>query len=201
MLLEGHEASVTAIQVDTLKVVSGGADCKVILWSRATGVKLRILHGHQRSVLCLDIGPTWIVSGGQESEARIWHLPDEADPSQVMGNDKKTKLALDALKRNRDIKTRKKLASGDGFELEAGPGLTVAKFGALELIGGLADGHVDAHGVVDCARFDLACHAVERIDQRRHHVNGSLEFRAASHAFIFIHQPLFPHILLCEQTQ
>ena len=105
MLLEGHEASVTAIQVDTLKVVSGGADCKVILWSRATGVKLRILHGHQRSVLCLDIGPTWIVSGGQESEARIWHLPDEADPSQVMGNDKKTKLAL-TLEANRTSNER-----------------------------------------------------------------------------------------------
>jgi len=67
-----------------------------------------------------------------------------------MGNDKKTKLALDALKRNRDIKTRKKLASGDGFELEAGPGLTVAKFGALELIGGLADGHVVVWWLQDC---------------------------------------------------
>ena len=141
-LLEGHEASVTAIAVDTLKVVSGGADCKVILWSRSSGARLRILHGHARSILCLEIGPLWIVSGGQESEARIWHLPDQADPSKSIGNDKKTKVAEDALKRSRDIKTRKKLASGDGFELEAGPGLTCVKYGALELIGGLADGHL-----------------------------------------------------------
>ena len=52
------------------------------------------------------------MSGGQESEARIWHLPDEADPSQVMGNDKKTKLALDALNgRKNNVEVKKSLKS------------------------------------------------------------------------------------------
>ena len=50
-----------------------------------------------------------------------------------MGNDKKTKLALDALKRDEGRQGEEGLASGDGFELEAGPGLTVAKFGALRI--------------------------------------------------------------------
>lgn len=135
MCLEGHEATVTAVAVDSLKVVSGGADCKLMLWARHTGERLRILHGHARSVLCLNIGPTWMVSGGQESEARIWALPSEADPSAAVGHERSRIRAQDALKRSKEVRCRKRLAAD-------GVGINVIKYGTLELIAGLADGHI-----------------------------------------------------------
>lgn len=134
MCLEGHEATVTAVAVDSLKIVSGGADTKMMLWARATGERLRVLHGHSRSVVCLNVGPTWVASGGQESEARIWSLPKEADPSASVGHERSRVKAEEALKRGQ-VRCRKRLSAG-------GAGLTAVKYGSLELIAGLADGHI-----------------------------------------------------------
>ena len=200
------QATITALAVDALKVVSGSADTKVLLWDRVSGVKLRVLHGHAKAVLCLHVGPTWMVqgaapesdsidvsilrcehfetcvvvgrvsntdrfcvpwlfqdtrrvqspessntgsvqyefndvqvSGGAESEARVWQFPAEADPSTATGTQRHKARAVEALTRGH-VHCRKVLLAGDGFD--AGPGLTAVKYGALEVIAGLADGSV-----------------------------------------------------------
>jgi len=132
--VEGHESTVSAVACDALKVVTGGADCKTILWSRSTGDKLRVLHGHRRTVSCLHVGPNWVVTGGAESTVRVWALPKEADPSHALLHDTARDGALEAL-RKLPIISRTPLEAG-------GPALTAVKYGALEVLGGLADGSV-----------------------------------------------------------
>ena len=67
---QGHEATVTCINVDQFKMISGAADTKIIIWDKETGDQLKLVHGHSRGVKCIHSGPTWFASGGTEGEIR-----------------------------------------------------------------------------------------------------------------------------------
>ena len=119
LTLEGHEATVCCIAVDSYKIVSGAADTKIHIWDIASGALLRLLHGHAKSVNCLHIGPTWMVSGGADAEVRVWDLED--------GTESKSKF--------RKVRCRKRLR-----DLEREIAITVCKYGKLEVLTGSADG-------------------------------------------------------------
>ncbi len=47
-MLKGHEATVCCVGIDSTRVVSGGADKRVLIWDVVTGEIIQSLHGHSR---------------------------------------------------------------------------------------------------------------------------------------------------------
>uniref|UniRef100_A0A7S3JSW7 LysM domain-containing protein n=1 Tax=Aureoumbra lagunensis TaxID=44058 RepID=A0A7S3JSW7_9STRA len=100
--LEGHEASVTAIAVDSLKIVTGGGDAVIIIWATETGRRLRRLHGHGAAITAMDIGPRWLLTASMDASAKVWSLPPDADPTGAAteaSDEKQRSKAYQALSR------------------------------------------------------------------------------------------------------
>merc|ERR1711871_673541 len=53
----GHNRRVSCISISTLngKIVSGSADCSVIVWDISDMVVVRMLFGHEDCILCVSI--------------------------------------------------------------------------------------------------------------------------------------------------
>jgi WD40 repeat protein len=72
MVLVGHEATVCCVGASALRIVSGGADKNIMIWSANSGTLLQTLHGHSRSVSCLHLGADRFASGGADGGVRLW---------------------------------------------------------------------------------------------------------------------------------
>ena len=69
---KGHEATVTCIHADDIKVLSGSADKNIIVWS-TEGILLRCVGGHTRGVHCIQCGPSWAVTSSYGT-VYVWNV-------------------------------------------------------------------------------------------------------------------------------
>lgn len=71
--LFGHEAAVTALDVDEGDVAaSGSADHSVRLWDLSTGKCQSVLAGHEDAVLCVRMNDRFVVSSAEDQTIRVW---------------------------------------------------------------------------------------------------------------------------------
>eukprot|EP00957_Ditylum_brightwellii_P207992 15355425-Ditylum_brightwellii.AAC.1 len=78
-IARGHDATVTCIYSDDIKLISGSADKSIIIWNKDTGEMIRRVVGHSRGILCIQSGPTWCVSGGTDGDIFVWENRDHHD--------------------------------------------------------------------------------------------------------------------------
>eukprot|EP00405_Crypthecodinium_cohnii_P013521 CAMPEP_0206460234 /NCGR_PEP_ID=MMETSP0324_2-20121206/24642_1 /ASSEMBLY_ACC=CAM_ASM_000836 /TAXON_ID=2866 /ORGANISM="Crypthecodinium cohnii, Strain Seligo" /LENGTH=771 /DNA_ID=CAMNT_0053931921 /DNA_START=268 /DNA_END=2583 /DNA_ORIENTATION=+ len=97
--LEGHAEKVTALAVNSHFVISGGDDCKVLLWySTPDGYSVKAtLEGHKATVWAIAAGPSFVAASAEDGTTRIW--PYSGGPAhQVLKGHSKTIFALDIQK-------------------------------------------------------------------------------------------------------
>jgi WD40 repeat protein len=81
-MLEGHEATVTALAItsDTKYLVSGSSDKTLRVWNLETRSQETVLQGHMGAVYSLVITSDnqYIVSGSWDKTIRIWNFEKKA---------------------------------------------------------------------------------------------------------------------------
>ncbi len=92
LVLKGHEATVCCVSITSNRVISGGADKRVIIWDAKTGEILQSLHGHNRSITCLHVSGNCLATGDAGAEIRLWKFQMEIERQGELfmkGNTKK----------------------------------------------------------------------------------------------------------------
>ncbi|XP_035997984.1 F-box/WD repeat-containing protein 10 isoform X3 [Fundulus heteroclitus] len=75
LVLNGHSGAVNCLDVHTDRLVSGGKDCTVKVWSLHTGKRFQDLNfKHYSSVQCVKINRTTIYSSCGRGRVKIWNM-------------------------------------------------------------------------------------------------------------------------------
>jgi WD40 repeat protein len=89
-LLAGHTLAVTAVtlSVDAKRIVTGGADASVNIFSGVDGKLVRALEGQAGPVSAIDLHDAsgLIASGGDDGVIRLWNEADGADRLTLRGH-------------------------------------------------------------------------------------------------------------------
>ncbi|KAM4526365.1 F-box and WD repeat domain containing protein 10B [Fundulus diaphanus] len=75
LVLNGHSGAINCLDVHTDRLVSGGKDCRVRVWSLHTGKRFQDLNfKHYSSVQCVKINRTTIYSSCGRGRVKIWNM-------------------------------------------------------------------------------------------------------------------------------
>ena len=101
---EGHEASIWAITITGLCIVTGAADKRMCIWDKSNGALLKSMLTHQRAVRCLDASASahLLVTGSADFEIKIWNVEYVKtkqrrkfdDENRIVGGDFTVNVAL-----------------------------------------------------------------------------------------------------------
>ncbi len=72
--LRGHGKAVCCIEANGDRLVTGGEDKKIRIWSVSKRKCVTTLRGHTKSVVSLRIAGELVLSGGAEGAVRLWEL-------------------------------------------------------------------------------------------------------------------------------
>src|ERR1700761_5501288 len=73
-VLQGHTSLVGQLQMRNDKLVTGGSDGGVRVWSLTEYQAVHRLAAHDNSVTSLQFDDTRIVSGGSDGRVKVWDL-------------------------------------------------------------------------------------------------------------------------------
>eukprot|EP00958_Prasinococcus_capsulatus_P016211 scaffold1786_cov398-Prasinococcus_capsulatus_cf.AAC.2 len=77
----GHKGDVTslAFSPDTTQIVSGSADCSVMVWNLKPKLRAHRFEGHQGPVFSVAFSPSGdlVASGGEDTKVRLWHPTEQ----------------------------------------------------------------------------------------------------------------------------
>jgi WD40 repeat protein len=68
----GHMDTVSSLDWDWTKVVTGSRDQTVRIWDISTGRLLETCHGHTGNVACVSLLHTHVVSASWDGSIRCW---------------------------------------------------------------------------------------------------------------------------------
>lgn len=90
--LKGHTKEVNSVQFNYsgVKLVSGGADGKVIEWDVKSGLPIRTLNAHDGWVRCVaySFNGSLIASGGDDGKIQIWNSSDGKLKNSIIAHSK-----------------------------------------------------------------------------------------------------------------
>jgi WD40 repeat protein len=72
-----HARSVSSLQFDERRIVSGSPDWSVRVWDRITGRCVEALEEHMRGVFCVRFDRQKLVTGGGDRLVKVWDWDDD----------------------------------------------------------------------------------------------------------------------------